>query len=191
MRPSLAGLLVLIALLAPRSAPAQSLDPRLALPQLEWRRIDADGMLSPAAAVMLPPRGVPVDAIQPGGEVSPVWLFLAGVTGGGLGMVVGAVAGAWLDGGPDEDCIDFCFGPGFVYGALLGESAGVATAVHLANGRKGSYSAGLLTSAGLLALGIGLGHDLPASLLVVPAGQILGTIFVEKATDRRHRRRRW
>ena len=188
MRFVLAALPVLVTLFAPRTAHAQSFDPRLVAPAMEWRRIDADGRLSPASAARVPAR-VSVEGVQPEGEVSAVWLFVAGVAGGGLGMMGGAMGGALLDGDPDEDCIDFCFGPGLVLGALGGEAVGIATAVHLANGRKGSYPAGVLTSAGLLALGIVVGHEMGESLVLVPASQILGAIVVERATERRRRRR--
>lgn len=175
------SLLLVLASFTPRAAHAQPLDPRLAVPALEWRT-GADARL-PA-----PPRlaaRTPEMEIQPGGEVSPVWLLVAGVAGGGLGMMGGGMAGALVDGEPDDDCIDFCFGPGLVVGGLGGEAVGIATAVHLANGRRGSYPAGLLTSAAILALGIAVGHEAPEALLLVPAGQVMGAVVVERATGRR------
>lgn len=181
MRTLLAGSIVLFALIAPSSAHAQSPDPRLALPPLELRRMD----VAPPSAAARPLR-VSVDGLQ-GRGVSPGWLVAAGVVGGGLGMVAGAVGGAVIDGRPDDDCIDFCFGPGFVLGALAGEALGVATAVHLANGRNGSFLLDLATSAGVLALGIAVGHEVPAAGLLIPVSQIFGTVVVERNTE--HARR--
>ena len=177
MRSLLAGAAVLFALIAPSSAHAQSPDPRLALPPLALRRVG----IAPPSAAALPLRASADGAAAR--SVSPGWLVAAGVVGGGLGMVAGAVGGAVVDGRPDDDCIDFCFGPGFVLGALAGEALGVAAGVHLANGRKGSFLLDLATSAGVLALGIGLGHEAPAAGLLVPVSQIFGTVVAERNTE--------
>lgn len=179
MRVLLAGAAVLFALIAPPSAHAQSPDPRLALPPLELRRIDI-GAARPSAP-MLPVR-VSADGMGARG-VSPGWLAAAGVVGAGVGMVAGAVGGAAIDGRPDEDCLDFCFGPGFVLGALAGEALGVATGVHLANGRKGSFLLDLATSTGVLALGIAVGHEVPSAGLLIPVSQIFGAVVVERTTE--------
>jgi hypothetical protein len=181
VRSLLASAIVLLALIAPPSAHGQPPDPRLALPPLELRRID---IVPPSAAAR--PLRVSVDGLQARG-VSPGWLVAAGVVGGGLGMVAGAVGGAVIDGRPDDDCIDFCFGPGFVLGALAGEALGVAAAVHLANGRKGSFLLDLATSAGVLARGLAVGHEAPAAGLLVPVSQVFGTVVVERNTE--HARR--
>lgn len=169
MRFSLAGLLLLLACLAPRSAHPQAIDP---LPAL---------LVPPtmnAAAAM-----AQTDTAQPKGRSSAVLAF-GGVLGGGLGMFAGMLGGALLDGDPDPDCIDFCFGPGLVYGFLLGEAVGIATGVHLANGRRGSLPLSALTSAGVLAVGLVAASEQPELALVVPIGQIIGAVNVERRTAR-------
>ena len=171
MRFPLACLLLPLALLVPRSTHAQAVDP---LPSLL-----APPVVSAAAAPM-----VAADTLRRGGASSGA-LAVAGVLGGGVGMFAGMFAGAALDGPPHEDCIDFCFGPGVVYGFLLGEALGISTAVHLANGRRGSLPLGALTSAGILAVGLVAGNDKPEILLLLPVAQIVGAITVERRTARR------
>lgn len=170
MRVPLVCLALPLALLASRPAHAQVPDP---LPALL-----APPVVSAAAAP-----GERVARAQREGA-SGGTLAMGGLVGGGVGMFVGMFAGAALDGPPPEDCIDFCFGPGLVYGTLLGEALGVAAGVHLANGRHGSLSRGALTSAGILALGLLVGSEQPELLLVVPVGQIIGAATVERRTAR-------
>lgn len=179
MRSLLAGAIVLFALIAPPSAHAQSPDPRLALPPLELRRIEIGAVPSSSAAL---PIRASVEGVEARG-VSPGWLAAAGVVGAGVGLVAGAVGGAVIDGRPDDDCIDFCFGPGFVLGALAGEALGVAAGVHLANGRKGSFLLDLATSTGVLVLGIAAGHEIPAAGLLIPVSQVFGTVVVERNAE--------
>lgn len=169
MRFSLIGLFLLFASLAPRSANAQAVDP---LPS----RLVPPAMLAAAATA-------PAADAQPGGR-SPEVLALGGVVGGGVGMFAGMFAGALLDGPADEDCIDFCFGPGLILGTLAGEALGIAAGVHLANGRRGSLPKSALTSAGILAVGLVAGNNVPEMLVVVPVSQIVASITVERRTAR-------
>lgn len=181
MRIRLACLL-LLALAAPRAAHAQTPAPLFAITPVDARLTPSSAapVLSPRLAGVSDPR---VGA-QDGGRHS-VWLVLGGTAGGGLGMVAGMVAGAVLDGPADEDCIDFCFGPGLLGGALVGEAVGMALGVHLANGRRGSFTTGALTSAGILAAGLFIFQDSPEVMLMVPIGQLIGTIYSERSTARR------
>jgi hypothetical protein len=173
--------LLLLALAAPRAADAQSRDALFAIPL-------ADARLTPSsAAPALSPRLQGLT--EPGADDGrhSVWLVLGGTAGGGLGMVAGMVAGAVMDGPADEDCIDFCFGPGLLTGALVGEAVGMALGVHLAYGRRGSFSRGALTSSGILAAGLFVFQDSPEVMLMVPIGQLIGTLYSERATARRRR----
>ena len=123
---------------------------------------------------------------DPGARHGTGRLALGGVAGGGLGLVGGAVLGAAIDRADDDDCIDMCFGPGMILGALGGEALGMALGVNLANGRKGSLPANLLASAAILAGGLLATHE-SGLLVAVPVGQLGGTIAMERAAERRRR----
>jgi hypothetical protein len=123
---------------------------------------------------------------DPGARHGTARLALAGVVGGGLGLVGGMFLGAAIDGGGDDDCIDMCFGPGLILGALGGEALGMALGVNLANGRKGSLPANLLASAAILTGGLLATHE-SGLFVTVPIGQLGGTIAVERAVERRRR----
>jgi hypothetical protein len=168
MRPSLASLLVLFALLLASPAHAQLADPAATGPRA-WAP-----MMTQPVAVVQPERGRP-----------PELLALGGVLGGGAGLVAGVIAGLWLDGPAPEDCIDFCFGWGTIIGGLAGEALGVALGVHLANGGRGSLPLGALTSASILTVGLIGGNDIPEMLLIVPVSQLIATITVERRTESR------
>jgi hypothetical protein len=167
---------LLLALLAPRAAHAQFRDQLFTID-----RADSLAATPPGAL----PRLRPWDGAQGGDDANTVRMILGGAGGGALGLVVGMAAGAVLDGPADEDCIDFCFGPGLVGGALLGEAVGMALGVHLADGRRGSLPMGLLTSAGILAVGLFAGQDSPTLILAIPVGQLIGTMTVERSTGYR------
>ena len=169
MRVSFVGLILLV-LLAPEAGSAQSPDLGVA-PWMKSPHVQSVGVIAAH------------EVLSEGGRATP-WLVFGGVVGGGVGLVGGMFTGALIDGAADEDCRDFCFGPGLILGTLAGEALGVALGVHLANRRSGSLPAGLLTSAGILALGLWLGNNQPMSLLVVPVSQLIGTISVERATGR-------
>lgn len=177
MRFRLAGLLLLAALSASRTAHAQSMDPRLAVPRLDVGRIGpAAPSREPAAAV------IPADAEARGAALE--WLAIGGLVGGGLGLAGGILAGALVDGPPEADCIIYCFSPAMVVGALAGEALGIAAGVHLANGRHGSLFLGTAASAGILFLGLVVGLEAPGIGLAIPVGQTVGAIAVERSTER-------
>lgn len=167
MRASLASL-VLAMLFAP-PAHAQLADPAATAGPRAWSSVVPQ----------------PVPAVQPERRRSPELLALGGVVGGGAGLVAGALAGAWLQGSKDPDCIDFCIGWEPIVGALAGEALGLALGVHLANGRRGSLPLGMLTSAGILTVGAIGGNNVPPMLLIVPVTQIIATVTVERRTERR------
>lgn len=168
MRVLLASLPVVLALLFAPPAHAQFADSAAAGPRA-WAP-----MMTQSAA-----------AVQPERRRPPELLALGGVVGGGVGLVAGVLAGAWLDGAADPECIDFCIGMGAVVGALAGEALGLALGVHLTNGRRGSLPLGMLTSAGILTVGAIGGNNIPPMLVMVPVSQLIGTVTVERRTERR------
>lgn len=170
MRLPFAGLLFLAALCAPRTAHAQSIDPRLAVPPLE------PGRIGPGARMMSD------DAEARGAALE--WLAVGGVVGGGVGLAGGLLIGALVDGPPEADCIIYCFSPAMVVGALAGEALGIAAGVHLANGRDGSLLLGTAASSGILLLGFVAGLEAPGIGLIIPIGQIVGAMAVERSTER-------
>jgi hypothetical protein len=181
MRLTLAILLAALPLTGPASAHAQLRDSSFAFTRIQ--PADLPALAASAREVRI---GVSADQARDG-RVSGVWLAAGGVVGAGAGLFTGMLAGALLDGRADPGCRDFCFGPGLVFGALLGEAAGLALGVHVVNGGKGSYALDALTSAGILAAALYLGQDAfggPAILIVIPAAQIVGTITTERRTSR-------
>lgn len=176
MRVRLAGLLLLAALSASRTAHAQSMDPRLAVPRPDRGRIE------PATPSREPAAMIPADAEARGAALE--WLAIGGLVGGGLGLAGGLVAGWLVDGPPEEDCIVYCVSPGMAVGALAGEALGIAAGVHLANGRHGSLLLGTAASTGILTLGLLTGLESPGVVLLIPLSQIVGAIAVERSTQR-------
>ena len=71
------------------------------------------------------------------------WLVLGGAAGWGVGLAGGALLGE----GINEVLQVQSFGAGTLTGAALGVATMTPLGVHLANGRKGSYTMELLTSA--------------------------------------------
>lgn len=178
MRIVLAGLLAAV-LFSAGSATAQTPDPRLGLGSgpASWHASDAPGSGSLHALRL--PDASREDRRHPG------WLAAGAVGGGALGLVGGMVAGALIDApGANDGCTGFCNANGIAYGALAGEALGVALGAHFANGRQGSFPAGLLTSAGILVVGVAARREVPVSVVLVPAAQIVGAIVVERATAR-------
>lgn len=175
MRVSLAGLLVLFAMLIPRAGQAQ---------------LVAD--LYPDARMAAAP--VPVDTVrytvpigvQPGeGRRPAAVLGFGGLLGGAAGLAAGMYAGAKLDSGNEnEGCDEWCIPLGLIYGGLAGEALGIALGVHLANDRRGSLPMGILASAGILSLGLLTALEDANVLLVIPVAQIVGTVVTERHTER-------
>lgn len=175
MRVLIAPLLAVLTLLLAPPAHAQLADPAAVVGPQAWSPMVTPPVTTPSVRSVQPQRGRPSDAV----------LAVGGVLGGGAGLMAGMIAGAFLDGPPPEDCIDFCFGPGIIIGGLAGEALGVALGVHLVNGRRGSLPLGMLTSAGILTVGAIGGNDVPEMLVIVPVSQILAAVAVERRTDRR------
>ncbi|HEX6038328.1 hypothetical protein [Longimicrobium sp.] len=178
MRLALATLLVLCAALVPRAGHAQFRNQLYTSPVVASAE-RADAPAEPTLLVVFAPNAA--EATVGEGGSTPA-LILGGVLGAGGGMVAGAILGSVIDGDGDPDCIDFCFGPGFVLGMLAGEALGMSAGVHLANGRRGAFPLNALTTAGILAAGLVLGSD-GGAILVVPFGQLYGAIRVERSTD--------
>jgi hypothetical protein len=181
MRAS-AALLVCLALLAPRTGQAQHRDPLPSFPPVQ----------APHAALVPSPPAQPVrvvvaDTLWAGGP-GDVTLIMGGVAGGTLGFIAGGLIGSVLDGPPDDDCSEICFGDAVIPGVLIGEALGLALGVHLANGRRGSFPTGALVSAGILAVGVAGMLEEPEIVFLIPVGQLVGAIYAERRTDRyRHR----
>ena len=181
MRQTFGILLAAFALTGPASAHAQLRDS-----SFTFARIQPADLPALAASAREVRMRISADPAREG-RVSDVWLVGGGVVGAGAGLFTGMLAGALLDGRPDPGCRDFCFGPGLVYGALLGEAAGLALGVHVVNGGKGSYALDALASVGILAATLYLAQDAfggPAILIVIPAAQLVGTIMTERRTSR-------
>lgn len=176
-------LLVLCAAFLPRAGHAQFRDQLYTSPVLPAPAVSAVAPAEPVLLLALPANAVADARMQRGGASTPV-LILGGAVGSGVGLVAGGVLGALLD-PADPDCIDFCFGPGFVVGLLAGQALGMAGGVHVVNGRRGSLPMGMLTTAGILAVGLVAGNNHPEALLVVPVSQLVGAIWTERRTDRR------
>jgi hypothetical protein len=170
-----AALLVCLAVLAPRTGQAQHRDQLLSFSPV------------PAQHAAQPVRVVLADTLWVGGA-GDVTLVLGGVAGGTLGFIAGGLIGSVLDGPPDDDCTEICFGDGVIPGVLIGEALGLALGVHLANGRRGSFSTGALVSAGILAVGVAGLLEEPQIVFLIPVGQLVGAIHAERRTDRYCRR---
>jgi hypothetical protein len=141
--------------------------------------------------VAAPTLGPPVPAVEgaderpEAGRHGTPRLVLGGAVGGALGLFGGMIGGALLD-GRDERCRDNCFGPGIMLGTAIGEAAGVAMGVHLANGRRGNAGTSILASTAILAGGVlvGVGADSPAVILAIPLAQLATSIAIERAGER-------
>lgn len=113
---------------------------------------------------------------------SSLVLGVAGLLGGAAGLFGGAVIGSKFHETPCEDCgLE-----GAVYGAVAGESALLPLAIHVANGRRGSYAKSALVSLGIGAAGLGLAlaADRGELILGVPVLQLISSIAIERATSR-------
>jgi hypothetical protein len=182
MRLSPVILLVLAALLGPRPTLAQSGEPLVISPPSVLPpilRVDVGAPASYDHARLL------MESADQQGSGRPTLLLVAGgAAGGALGLIGGMLLGTLVDGPPDEDCRDFCFGPGLILGTLVGEAAGIPLGVHLTNGRRGSLPIGVLTSAGILVLGGLVLLEVPELFLAIPVAQLIGAIRAERITGR-------
>ena len=105
------------------------------------------------------------------------------------GFFAGGLVGLALTSGCQGD--DYCGLEGFLIGAAVGGTLGMAVGVHLGNDRRGSFPLDFLTGAGIWGIGIGAAAltdwDDTATLIAaigVPIVQLLGTVAVERATGR-------
>lgn len=115
-------------------------------------------------------------------------LVTGGLIGGAVGALGGFYVGAVLGSDDDDDDLDF-LGTG-VAGAAIGEGLLLPLGVHIANGRRGSYTTSALASLGLAAAGLlaleASHYDPPAApivLVAVPVAQLVTSIAIERATD--------
>jgi hypothetical protein len=114
---------------------------------------------------------------------SDLTLVFSGTLGGIGGLLAGGVIGSRLE--MARGCSGYwCGFSGGVAGAAIGSTALIPAAVHLANGRRGNFAAGLAASAA--ALGGGIAISLITNdahpMLLVPVAQIIGAVIVEKRT---------
>jgi hypothetical protein len=113
-------------------------------------------------------------------------MVLGGLAGGVVGFFAGGYAGA-MAGGGDRVCGDDACGlEEAVWGATAGVSTLIPLGVHLANGRRGNYGAELAASLLVGAAGLGLAYNSNngVPLLLVPVGQIVTSMLIERATAR-------
>ncbi len=165
-RPIALLLLLSVTVAAPLTAQVRALGWR------SWR--------APSLANAAEPQG---SARQAHSASTPT-LILAGLGGGTVGLFAGGLGG-WQIGGGNSICGDDACGlEGGAYGAIIGESALLPLAVHLANHHRGSYWLSLLASAGIGAAGV-VAVDATNDgwpLIGVPIGQMITSILIERAT---------
>ncbi len=122
-------------------------------------------------------------------EDSPEKAYLLGVGIGMGGFLAGGLAGLAATSGCTGD--DYCGARGFLIGAAVGGTLGMALGVHLGNDRRGSLPLDMLTGAAVWGIGIG-GAALSdwddtvtfIAAIGVPIVQLLTTVAVERATGR-------
>lgn len=133
-------------------------------------------------AAIEPTRDAALPAPGPASRVSDGTLVFAGLAGGVIGFFAGGSAGAVAF----RDRCEDCGLAGAVWGATAGVSAGIPLAVHLANRRRGSYGTSLGAAIGIGAAGLAAAFALndPTPLLVVPVGQIVTSIAIERGTEK-------
>jgi len=103
-------------------------------------------------------------------------LVAAGTLGGFIGFFGGALLGASVAGGEGEyDALG-----GLLVGAMVGSVVAVPTAVHLANGHRGSFPYALGGSALVGALGC----LTTVTFFLAPFGMIAASVRIEQATWR-------
>jgi len=130
-----------------------------------------------------PPATDPSLPAFPRGQVHPALLAAGGIVGGAVGVFGGALAGARIT---QHDCED-CGLVGAVYGAVAGGSALLPLGVHVANRGRGNFGWSLLGSLAMGAAGLAVAHEAnsAAVMLPVPVLQIVSSILIERATEKR------
>ncbi len=147
----------------------------------------------PLGAQWLPPLTPPEHPARFGDStyhaVPAADLAFLGTLGGAVGCLPGLLGGRAAyglfhgSGGGDLDGLAYAF-----YGCLAGVAIGLPTAVHLANHRRGSFWLDLLASAGIGAIGLGIGAalDPPASTAwLIPVAMVGLTVAAEKHVEHR------
>jgi hypothetical protein len=114
-------------------------------------------------------------------------MTLGGLLGGAVGVVAGGLAGAALGGGDRLCGDDPCGFEEAVWGAAVGMSVMLPLGVHLANHRRGSYGTELVASLVVGAVGLGLSSQSNngAPLVLVPVGQLVASILIERSSGAR------
>lgn len=141
---------------------------------------------SGATAQRLAPSFVPAhDSASPTDNSGA--MVVAGLTGGAIGFFVGGYVGAALGGGNRICGDDPCGLEAALWGATAGVSSFIPLGVHLANHGRGNYGTELAASLIVGAVGLGLAYSSTdgRALLLVPLGQLVTSIVIERATSRR------
>jgi hypothetical protein len=114
-------------------------------------------------------------------------MTMGGLLGGAVGVVAGGLAGAALGGGDRLCGDDPCGFEEAVWGAAVGMSVMLPLGVHLANHRRGSYGTELVASLVVGAVGLGLSSQSNngAPLVLVPVGQLVASILIERSSGAR------
>lgn len=124
-----------------------------------------------------------VDSVTPPCDLT---LAFGGAMGGIGGLLTGGFLGARLEmaGGCEGD--EWCGFGGGILGAAIGSAVMIPVAVHLANDRRGSLTAGLGASVAALAGGVAISLVAQDAqpLLLVPIAQVIGAVAAEKRTSR-------
>jgi len=137
----------------------------------------------PPSSALLPDRPAPDSGRA---ATNGSGMLLGGVTGWVVGWAAGALVGGAL--GCSGDHSGECgFGPG-IAGALVAGSFTIPAGVHLGNYSRGDLLKDVLVSAAIGGIGIAVGSsvdDTGVWLLLVPVGQIIGSVVMEtKSTPR-------
>jgi ABC-type uncharacterized transport system permease subunit len=115
--------------------------------------------------------------------------IVGGLVLGGVGFVLGAGIAAAVA----QDCTssEYSVWEAAFYGAAAGGTLGMATGVHLGNGRRGNLLLDLLTAAAVWGIGIGIAAASDwnntvtrVAFVSIPVAQLTATIAVERALGR-------
>jgi hypothetical protein len=120
-------------------------------------------------------------------------LAASGVLGGAAGWILGTVAIGFPLARALPATDDDRSTPGVIIGFEIGQALGIATGVHLANGRRGDFRKSLYLSAAAAALGTALlwtddfdavfeTRRSQAILITVPVVQIIASIYSARST---------
>ena len=137
--------------------------------------------------VRFAPVDTPPAGRDPGTEAGRVagggpagYLYLAGLGGAAVGVVGGGLIGL------GRDCYEeTCILDG-IFGAAIGTSLAIPTAVHLANGGRGNLLVSTLATGLVGAVGVGTAFAAGSAevLVLTPVVQIVAAVVTERATMR-------